>query len=119
MSTEELRPMQDPYPLSGLKWGASLAMSGDASTILVGAPGQVVSGALTYGADRAIDGKVGLSLPPVINRNPDAFLPFRSWEGSCPCWLLSSGGGLQHFSPWGKAVKRPRCGSCITSSWGR
>ena len=71
--------MQDPYPLSGLKWGASLAMSGDASTILVGAPGQVVSGALTYGADRAIDGKVGLSFPPVINRK--LMLSFRLGAG--------------------------------------
>lgn len=50
--------LQDPYPLSGLKWGASYAISGDASVVLVGAPGQVISGALSNGADRAIDGKV-------------------------------------------------------------
>lgn len=73
--------MQDPYPLSGLKWGASLAMSGDASTILVGAPGQVVSGALTYGADRAIDGKVGLSFPPVINRKLMLSFPLGAGKG--------------------------------------
>lgn len=54
--------LQDPFPLSGLEWGSSYAMSGDASTVLVGASGQVVSGALTYGADRAVDGKVGIAL---------------------------------------------------------
>ena len=55
--------LQDPYPLSGLKWGASFAISGDASVVLVGAPGQVISGALTAGADRAIDGKVNFLIP--------------------------------------------------------
>ena len=54
--------MQDPYPLSGLRWGASFAISGDASVVLVGAPGQVISGALTTGVDRAIDGKVTSAL---------------------------------------------------------
>ena len=53
--------MQDPAPLSGLTWGSAYALSGDASTILVGASGTVISGALSgQGYDRTIDGKVCL-----------------------------------------------------------
>ena len=55
--------VQDQNPLSGRKWGASYAMSGDASAILIGAAGQVISGALTNGIDRAIDGQVTVTLP--------------------------------------------------------
>lgn len=50
---------QDPAPLSGLTWGSAFAVSGDASTVLVGAAGTVISGALSgQGSDRSIDGKV-------------------------------------------------------------
>jgi hypothetical protein len=49
---------QDLAPLSGLSWGSSYALSGDASVVLVGAAGQVISGALYGGQDRALNGKV-------------------------------------------------------------
>ncbi|BDA46915.1 hypothetical protein COCOBI_09-3680 [Coccomyxa sp. Obi] len=50
--------IRDPAPLSGLRWGSSYAVSGDASVILVGAAGRVLSGAVYGGQDRGIDGKV-------------------------------------------------------------
>ena len=51
-------------------------MSGDASTILVGAAGTVVSGALSgQGSDKSIDGKVCI---------PSTFL-----LQACPCLFLS------------------------------
>lgn len=53
---------QDPAPLSGLRWGSSYALSGDASTILVGAAGRVLPAALYGGQqDRAINGQVILT----------------------------------------------------------
>lgn len=52
--------------MSGLRWGSSYAVSGDASVILVGAAGRVLSGAVYGGQDRGIDGKV--VVPTIILR---------------------------------------------------